>query len=689
MNALETVKEYIPEPVHHSNSLSEQRVLVIGSGPTGMRFVQSLLSLAPCAQVLLFGNEPYQPYNRVQLTALLAGEVTREKIDIPLPNASQYPNFSFVISTIREINTSNKTIIDVHGKCYHYDQLVIATGARAHVPYIQGVKQKGVYTLRNLKDTESLYARIASSRAIVVVGGGLLGLEAARGLSRLNTSVTLIHQGPHLMNRQLDTKAADYLLKKVNKLGIKIITDSGVRAIKGAGQVEGVRIRSGEEIPCDTVLLCTGIQPNVELARNARIKISNGILVDDQLRTSAAGVYAIGECCEHRGVTYGLVSPGYEQAAIAVNVIVDSINARNKNNSTDKDEKAEDLSKEQRYVGSLTVSRLKVLGENVCSMGEVVNLPNRPFQSEAIYQRKSKGVYRKLVIYKGKIIGAVGVGVWPEVGQVQDAYQEERNIWLWQKIVFRLIGSLWITQAQSNVVAWPSNAIVCQCNGINQGQLMSLVNAGCNSIESLQNKTTAGTVCGSCKPLLSQMLGRTNTIEKEPGWLLIFGGSLVALMISLFLISIPEAKNSISVQAMHWFELIWNDKFWKQVTGFSLLGMLLVGLVMSLRKRLGIEKLGSFSMWRLAHIVLGAACATLLVFHTGYHFGSNLNQLLIINFIAVLLMGAVSGVILGIGHKLNSLQIYSLRKYSIWLHIFVTWPLPVLLGMHILSVYYF
>ena len=105
MNALETVKEYIPEPVHHSNSLSEQRVLVIGSGPTGMRFVQSLLSLAPCAQVLLFGNEPYQPYNRVQLTALLAGEVTREKIDIPLPNASQYPNFSFVISTIREINT--------------------------------------------------------------------------------------------------------------------------------------------------------------------------------------------------------------------------------------------------------------------------------------------------------------------------------------------------------------------------------------------------------------------------------------------------------------------------------------------------------------------------------------------------------------------------------------------------------
>lgn len=688
MNAIKTVLEYIPAPATHSDNLNDQKVIVIGSGPVGMRFVQQLLKLAPMAQVTLFGNEPYQPYNRVQLSALLAGEVKRENIDIPLPNFDQHPNFSFVISTIRQILKQEKTLVDAQGKRYSYDLLVMATGARAHIPHVPGVDQKGIYTFRNLKDAESLYARIASSRNIVVVGGGLLGLEAARGLSRLNTKITLIHQGPHLMNRQLDGVAAEYLLEKVTQLGIKVITNSGVREIHGAGQVKGVKTRSGEKIDCDTVLLCTGIQPNIALARDARLKVSKGILVDDYLRTSDSGIFAIGECCEHRGITYGLVAPGYEQADAAASFIVSSVE---KNQKVFQQTLQQPLQQtpQEKYVGSLTVSRLKVLGENVCSMGEVVNLPKRPFQSELTYRRKSKGLYRKVVTYKGLIIGAAGVGLWPDVGRIQTAYQAEHPVLFWQKILFRLIGSFWITQSKINVLAWPSNAIVCQCNGISQGQLVELVNTGCDSFQGLQNKTTAGTVCGSCKPLLLQLVGGSNVLEKEKDWPLLLVGSMLACVAALLLILVSEPDVSPNIQTVNWFELIWNDKFWKQVTGFTLVGLSVVGLLMSLRKRLGFAKLGSFALWRVLHIFLGAACAALLVFHTGFHLGNNLNQLLMLNFLGVLLMGVMAGWVVALSHKLSPSSATSLRKLSTWLHILVTWPLPVLLSMHILSVYYF
>ena len=180
-----------------------QRIIVIGSGPVGIRVVQEVLKRKPFASVLLIRNEPFQPYNRVQLSSLLAGEIDRDDIDLPLPNSSLYPHFNYVISTVKRVDIENKSLVDASGESYRFDQLVFATGARAHVPNIQGVEQTGVYTFRNLKDTEFLYARVTRARHVVVVGGGLLGLEAARALSRLNTQVTLVQQASRLMNRQL------------------------------------------------------------------------------------------------------------------------------------------------------------------------------------------------------------------------------------------------------------------------------------------------------------------------------------------------------------------------------------------------------------------------------------------------------------------------------------------------------
>ncbi|MYM64560.1 FAD-dependent oxidoreductase [Pseudomaricurvus sp. HS19] len=643
------------------------RVLVIGSGPVGMRFVDELLRRRPHALVEVFGNEPYNPYNRVQLSSLLAGEADPLSLDIPLPDVQRNPGFRFTSCAIRAIDTDNKQVTDALGQVHPFDQLVIATGARAHVPNIEGTQQSGVYTFRNMKDAQALYSRVARARSVVVVGGGLLGIEAAKGLSRLNTRVTLIQQGPRLMNRQLDEGAAALLQHGVMSRGIHVITDSGVREILGDGRVTAIRTRDGETIDCDTVLLCAGIRPNLELAREARIRVAGGIVVDDRLQTSADGVYAIGECCEHRGLTYGLVAPGLEQAAVL----------------------AENLAGGSAcYQGSSSVSRLKVLGEEVVSVGEVADLPQRPHQHEIRYRfAAAKHGYRKLVVHRGRLIGAVGFGSWPQFNRVQEACKSARRIWPWQWLLFWITGRLWLGQGSESVARWPLTAVVCQCNQVSVGALRRATDEGCNTVAALGKATRAGTVCGSCKPLLAQLIG--GAVEKAKGAWALLGASLAALLAVIAVIGLPEAPIAVSVQTQGWFESVWSDKGWKQVTGFSLLGMVTVGLLMSLRKRLQWEWMGAFFGWRLLHGVLGMSCALLLIFHTGFHLGENLNRLLMLTFLAVLLLGAGAGAVVSLAHRLPPASAAAVQKTWNWLHLLVSWPLPVLLIVHIITVYYF
>ena len=644
------------------------KVVVIGSGPSGVRFCHELLKHQPNSKLVLFGNEPYQPYNRVQLSALLAGEIDYDDILSSLPDSNRYPGFEHRICKVESIQPAQKTIVDANGAEHSYDRLVIATGSRPHVPTIDGVTLTGVYTFRSLKDAEFLYNRVARSRHVVVMGGGLLGIEAARALQRFNTKVTLIQQAPRIMNRQLDDKAAALLLKKITTMGIHVITNSGVRHIKGNERVSSVITRSGEEINCDTVLLCTGITPNIELARAAKIKVGKGITVDDSLRTSDEHIFAIGECCEHDGVTYGLVNPGLEQAAVAADTLCKGT---------------------AQYKGSAQISRLKVVGETICSMGTVADLQDRPQQSLPYYSDPKNSIYRKLVVHKARIIGAVCIGEWPEIQRVQEAYQHGRRIWPWQRLWFRLTGKLWFSDGGQDARQWPASAVICQCNNITQGELVEAINEGYDTPAALAKQTGASTVCGSCKPLLMQLTGASGPQPKEKAWGLILGASIVAMVLALTVLLAPALTVSDTVQAVPWHEEFWNDKYWKQVTGFSLLGMSAIGLLMSLRKRIKSQRLGEFSYWRLLHIGLGVLCAATLVAHTGLNLGSNLNQYLMINFLLVLGLGALASTVVSLSHLLQPGAAKTLRKFWSWLHILVTWPLPVLLAFHIISVYYF
>jgi len=663
-NTLEGWPETVSPQAH-------SRVIVIGAGPVGIRFADELLSRHPDDAIHLFGDESCHPYNRIQLSALLAGEIQRDAIDLPLPDIARHQHFQFTPAAITGIDREAKTVTDSGGRCYHYDKLVFATGARAHIPNIPGIERQGVFSFRSLRDTESLYARILRSRHIVVVGGGLLGLEAAKGLLKFHTRVTVVQQGPRLMNRQLDDAAAGILEQAVRDLGIDIITNAGVRAIEGFEHVTGVTTRDGHSIPCDTVLFCAGITPNIELARSARLTVGRGIVVNDHLQTSDPDIYAIGECCEHQGTTYGLVNPGYEQASVAASLLSEPHPPH-----------------VPRYAGSTTVSNLKVVGTQVCSLGEVCDLAARPFQKEITYLNEESGCYRKLVTLKGRIIGAVGIGDWPESRRIQEAYQNGRKLGRWQLYRFRRRGELWGNQG-NDVASWPASTIICQCNHIDLGQIHASIQSGCHSVASVQDCSKAGTVCGSCKPLLQQLVGDNSAPDKESAAGALTGMGLLALALVALISFWPEARVAESVQQQGWFEGIWNDKFWKQVTGFTLLGLTALGLLMSLRKRLSWTWMGKFSGWRLLHILLGVACCITLVLHSGFHLGANLNQMLMVNFLAVVLLGAVTSSAIGMGHRLSGSTASQSRQWLQWLHIIVSWPLPILLTVHILSVYYF
>jgi len=638
-------------------------IAIIGAGPVGMRVAEEVLKRIPNASVTLFGNEPAQPYNRVQLSALLAGEIKREEIFIDLPSVKTGQKFQYEVATIRAIDTNEKLLIDNQGRYFYYQKLILAVGAKAFIPNIQGKDLQGVYSFRHLNDTESLFTRVCRSRSVVVMGGGLLGLEAAKGLLRFGTKVTLIQQGEYLMNRQLDKKAGELLAAKVKKLGIELILNEGVREIVGKLRVEAVRTRSGKLIQCDTVLMCTGISPNINLARTSGIRVAKGIVVNDAMQTSNPNVYAVGECVEHQGKTYGLVQPGYEQALVAAKNIRGEVSA---------------------YKGSALSSQLKVVNEQVSSLGEVSNLIQSPKQIEYVWQDKVEGIYRKVIVKKGKLIGAVSIGEWADYPRLQQLYADGQRIHSWQLWRFKLTGKLW---ADADARHWPGETTVCSCQGICKSSIDKHIKQGITELDALSQASGAGQVCGSCKPVLSLLLG--SKAEKEKAWPIIFSLSFFSLLVVALLLVVPATQVADSVLSVPWHEKIWNDKFMKQVTGFSLLGFTAVGLLMSLRKRLNWTWMGQFSTWRFTHLVLGLFCVAGLMLHTGFHFGENLNRWLMLNFLAVTSLGGLAGFAIALTHKLNPSKVKKIRKGLSFIHILVAWPLPLLLIFHIISVYYF
>ena len=363
-------------------------LVVIGNGMAAARFVDELSRRALGRYAIAgVGAEPRLAYNRMLLSSVLAGEVASS--DIELKPRDWWRDRGITLrygcrATAIDTNARSVTLAD--GSSLAFGKLVFATGSQPIRPAISGMSLPGVMTFRDVSDIWTIWHRAGSGDRVVVIGGGLLGLEAAYGLAKGGARVTLLHLMDRLMERQLDGRAAAMLRRAVEAMGIEVILKADAAEIVGANRPEAVILKDGRTIEADVVVVAVGIRPSADLAREADIAVNRGIVIDDGLETNIAGIHAIGECAEHRGVCYGLVEPAHEQAR----VLADRLSGR-----------------DARYCGSVLATNLKVSGVNVFSAGDFLGAPGT---DAVVLTDPGIGVYKKFVIAEGRLVGAVLFG---------------------------------------------------------------------------------------------------------------------------------------------------------------------------------------------------------------------------------------------------------------------------------------
>jgi nitrite reductase (NADH) large subunit len=367
--------------------LSEPLV-VVGNGMAAARLVDELAKSALGRYAIaVIGDEPRLAYNRVLLSSVLAGETASH--DIELRPAAWWRDRGVTLKygcVATEIDVGRRELKIANEESISFSRLVLATGSTPLRLNVPGAGLAGVHTFRDSRDVDLLLALAAGKKRVVVVGGGLLGLEAAYGLAKAGASVTLVHLMDRLMDRQLDAPAAELLKTLVERKGIRIWLGANTASLIGETRVQGVELTDGRRIEADAVIFAAGIRPNIALARDAGIAVNRGIVVDDHLQTAAPDIFALGECAEHRGICYGLVEPAYEQARVLAQHLAGGAAA---------------------YGGSVVATNLKVSGVSVFSAGDFVGAEG----SEAIVLNDlRRGTYKKLVIADGRLTGAVLVG---------------------------------------------------------------------------------------------------------------------------------------------------------------------------------------------------------------------------------------------------------------------------------------
>jgi nitrite reductase (NADH) large subunit len=483
-----------------------RRLVVIGNGMAGARAVEEILARGGGEQftITMFGDEPYGNYNRILLSHVLSGQ--EDDKDIFLNSFEWYAENGIDLHAgvrVRRIDRFARVVFSDDGQVTPYDQLIIATGSRSFMPPMDGLYLPsgdllpGVFAFRTIDDTRAMvgYATHENHHRAVVIGGGLLGLEAARGLQSHGLTVDVVHSGKHLMNAQLGREGGEVLRRSMAQLGIGIFTGTQTTAIWGPDKVRGVRLRDQTEIACDLVVVAAGIRPNTDVAVTSGFTVERAIVVDDHMRTvDDDDVYAVGECVQHRGQVYGLVAPLWEQAV----VLADQI--------TGADPTA-------AYLGSRTATKLKVAGVEVASMG--ITEPERETDEHIVFSEPRKGVFKSVVIRDDKIVGATLLGDSKKVAFLQQAF--DRGLPLPEDRV-ELLFDVGGPPAEVGVAELADDAQVCNCNGVSKGDICGAVQGGCRTVGAVMDKTRAGKGCGSCKLLVAQVVefAAGGAVEEDP-----------------------------------------------------------------------------------------------------------------------------------------------------------------------------
>nr|MDT0657489.1 nitrite reductase large subunit NirB [Micromonospora sp. DSM 115978] len=473
-----------------------ERLIVVGNGMAGARTVEEILERGGRNRfaITMFGEEPYGNYNRILLSNVLAG--AEDETGIFLNSLPWYAENGIDLRAGVRIVRIDRFARVVHaddGSVTGYDKLIIATGSRPYVPPIDGMHNpkrgyhQGVFTFRTIDDTRAMIRYARDHERAVVIGGGLLGLEAARGMQGYGVDVTLVHAAGHLMNAQLDAQAGSILKRSVERLGITVELDARTRAVLGADRVTGVRFDDGRTIDCDMVVVAAGIRPNTELAQVSGLPVDRAIVVDDQMRVlDEPDIYAVGECVQHRDQVYGLVAPLWEQAK----VLADQITGTNPRAA---------------YHGSRTATKLKVAGVDVAAMG--ITAPERDDDEFVVFAEPRRGVYKSVVIRDDRLVGATLLGDVSKVGFLMQAF--DRGLPLPEERI-RLLFDLGAPPAAVSAGELDDGAQVCNCNGVSKGDLVATVHGGAKTVSAVMDATRAGKGCGSCKSLVCQIVEWAN-----------------------------------------------------------------------------------------------------------------------------------------------------------------------------------
>ena len=625
-------------------------------------------------KIIVIGDEIRPAYDRVHLTRYFENRFADDLLLAPLDWYQENDIDLRLGQRVTQVDPKKKTVTTSSGATVGYDKLVLATGSRPFVPNIEGVDDSGVFVYRSIEDIAAIDQYSKTAKSAAVLGGGLLGLEAAKALKDLSVKTHVVEMAPSLMPRQLDSEGAHILQTEIEKLGIEVHLIKRTERIESVGRNRILHFDNGDELSVEMIVISAGIRPNDQLAEPCGLETGprGGFKVDNGLQTSIPGIYAIGECASHNDIIYGLVSPGYQMS----DVLADNLLAQ----QAGKKSKAAFITGDQS-------ARLKLLGVDVATLGKPVG--DVPY-AETI-SSKTDDTYRKLILSKGRVVGVMAVGPWSEIERVRQAVIAKNRLWKWRLNRFSLTGDLWRPSAQAKTADWPETAIVCSCMNITRGTLSEAQQSGCATVAALAEATGASTVCGSCQPLLADLVDDPAEPASRPGIGLLVA-SVVAIMVLFSWLVGPLPYANTVVEVWHQVDVIWRDTFWKQVTGYTLLGIATLALLLPLRKRWPRLAYGNYGMWRTIHSVIGVMTLVGLLVHTGMRMGSNFNLLLAVTFLGLNLSGAVTGAITSWESRTGGELGMTFRQWRPRLtrfHIYCLWPMPILLIIHIACVYFY
>ncbi|QDC44571.1 nitrite reductase large subunit NirB [Methylophilus medardicus] len=472
--------------------MMKQKLVVVGNGMAGMRAVEELLKIAPdMYDITVFGDEPYPNYNRIMLSPVLANEQTID--DIILNSREWYAEHQITLHTSARVNNIDRVarrVTTENGITVDYDRLLLATGSKPFMLPIPGADLQGVLGYRDIKDTNDMIAAAKQYQHAVVIGGGLLGLEAANGLKIQGMDVTVVHKNEWLLERQLDRTSGKMLQKSLEARGLKFLLQKDTEQLLGKdGRVVAIRFKDGQEIAADLVVMAVGIRPNYALAESAGIYCNRGIVVNDTMQTFDPRVYAVGECVSHRGIAYGLVAPLFEMAKVCATHLANfGIGL---------------------YKGSVTSTKLKVTGIDLFSAGDFMGSDDA---EEILLHDAVGGVYKKLVIKDDAIIGAVLYGDTTDGAWYFQLLRDKKPIHEIRDHLMFGQDSLGNTghQGQDKVSTMTDAMEVCGCNGVCKGTIVKAIQEkGLFTLDDVKKQTKAGSSCGSCTGLVEQILAST------------------------------------------------------------------------------------------------------------------------------------------------------------------------------------